>query len=140
MTKLEKIALSYVGTPHHNGGNVKGAGLDCCTLVAHVYRDMGWGDIPITFGYSSDWFCKKGCEEILLAYLEMFFKRVKKPKAGDVASYRFGRAEYAHVGIVLPGSRILHCTVEQGVTVDKDDAPYFFDRKGGRITGYWRRK
>lgn len=64
--KLYETALSYVGTPHINGANVKGAGLDCCTLITNIYKEMGWADIPMEFGYSGDWYCQKNVKNLCL--------------------------------------------------------------------------
>ena len=139
--RLNKLALEYVGTPHINGGNVKGAGLDCSTLPANFFHDLGYGDFPIRFGYSSDWYCRRDCEELLLAYLEKFCERVDELEPGDIISYRWGRAQYAHLAIYLGNKRILHCQARNGVEITDINAPYLFDAKGiTRQTGYWRVK
>ncbi len=139
--KLNKLALTYLGTPHVNGGNIKGAGLDCSTLPAHFFRELGYGEYDIMFGYSGDWYCKKDCEEKLLPYLEKYGKRItaEELEPGDVISYRWGRAQYAHLAIYLGDGRILHCQAQSGVEITDRDAPYLIDKKGrSRETGYWR--
>lgn len=139
--ELKELALSYVGTPHINGGNIKGAGLDCCTLPANFFQEAGLGEFEINFGYSADWFCKKPCEEILLPYLEKYCQRVEDPRVGDVISYRWGRAEYAHLAVYLGDNLVLHCKAANGVEITETDAPCFYDSKGrSRVSGYWRLK
>jgi cell wall-associated NlpC family hydrolase len=136
---LNSLAMEYVGTPHVNGGNIKGAGLDCSTLPANFFHDLGYGDFEIMFGYSGDWYCKRNCEELLLPYLKKYCRRIRRLMPGDIISYRWGRAKYAHLAIYLGGKRILHCQARSGVEITDIDAPYLFDGKGeSRVTGYWR--
>ena len=113
--RLNSLALEYIGTPHVNGGNIKGAGLDCSTLPANFFRELGYGDFEIMFGYSGDWYCKRDCEELLLPYLERYCERIDEPEPGDIISYRWGRAQYAHLAIYLGDKRILHCQARSGV-------------------------
>ncbi len=139
--RLNELALTYVGTPWINGGYIKGAGLDCSTLPAHFFRELGYGDFEICFGYSGDWYCKRECEEKLLPYLEKYGTRIEEAdlEPGDVISYRWARARYAHLAIYLGDRRVLHCRAQTGVEITDIDAPYFFDKKGeSRVTGFWR--
>lgn len=139
--KLNELAMTYLGTPHINGGNLKGAGLDCCTLPANIFKELLGIDIPITFGYSPDWFMRYGCKEILLPYLEQYCVRAEELEVGDVISYSWGRAQYAHLAIFLGDNRVVHCSADFGVEIEDFDAPYFYDGRGkSRITGYWRLK
>lgn len=138
---LYKIALSYVGTPHINGGNVKGAGLDCCTLMAHIIRDQYGKEIPIEFNYTGDWFCKADCEEKLLPYLEEYFEPVQDLKEGDLISYKWGRSDYAHLSMYLGPNTVIHCQADMGVEITDLENPYFFYANGKtRATGIWRLK
>ncbi len=136
---LNDKALEYIGTPWINGGNIKGAGLDCSTLPAHLFHELGYGDFEIMFGYSGDWFCKRDCEELLLPYLERYCERIDELEPGDIISYRWGRAQYAHLSIYLGDKRVLHCQARSGVEITEIDAPYFYDARGNsRVTGFWR--
>ena len=135
------IAKTYIGTPHINGGDIKGAGLDCCTLVTHLYADLGYGKIPVTFGYSGDWYCQKGCTELLLPYLEKYFTRVESLTPGDLISYRWGHSKYAHLAVYLGGGKVIHCDADDGTDIVEIDNHKFFDALGkSRATGYWRLK
>lgn len=143
MSKLKSVALSYIGTPHINGGNVKGenGGLDCCTLITQILKEMGHGEICISFGYSADWFCKKDTEELMLPYLEKYFDKVNRLKVGDVITYRWGRAEYAHISMMIARRMVIHCDASCGVEAIEADNPKFYDRVGNtRISGFWRLK
>lgn len=139
MKKFLDLAKTYVGTPHINGGDVKGAGLDCCTLVTNFYADLGRKKIRVKFGYSGDWYCRRNCEEILLPYLGKYFIRVFRLRAGDLISYRWGYSNYAHLAIYLGQRLVLHCDADEGVNITDIDDTKFFDARGkSRITGYWR--
>ena len=91
MTDLYDIAKKYKGTPHINGGNVIGAGLDCCTLITNIIEEYNGVHISIEFGYSGDWFFQRG-QELILPYLEKYFTRKELLEPGDVISYRWGRS------------------------------------------------
>lgn len=139
--KLYETALGYVGTPHINRGNVKGAGLDCCTLPAHLIKDTYGIDIKINFNYSADWYCKRNCKEILLPYLEEHFKSVEELQEGDIISYSFGRSKYAHLSMYLGNNKVVHCSADTGVEITSIDNWVFFNSKGkSRVSGYWRLK
>ena len=138
---LYNLAKTYIGTPHVNGGRIKGAGLDCSTLPAEFFQELGHTEFAIEPGYSGDWFCKKNCEEILLPYLQKHCDMVDSLEPGDVISYRWGRAQYAHFAVYLGDDKVLHCQARNGVEITEISSPYFFDKHGvTRITGYWRLK
>ena len=141
MSKLYDVAKSYCGTPHINGAMIKGAGVDCCTLPVMIYKELGLQDIPIEFGYSADWFCKKECKELLLPYLEKHFYRVNELQPLDLVSYRWGRSEYAHLSMYLGNNLFIHAEADNGVEIVNKENPYFYDAKGNsRVSGMWRLK
>ena len=139
--RLNAIAKSFLGTPHVNGGNIKGAGLDCCTLPAQIFQELDHKEFEILFRYSGDWYCKKDCDELLLPYLEKYCDRVDELQPGDVISYRWARAQYAHLAVYLGDNKLVHCQARVGVEITDVWNPYFYDAKGNsRVTGYWRLK
>lgn len=143
MIDLYEIALSYVGTPHHNGGNVKGAGLDCSTLMTNIHEEATGIHTPVVFDYQSDWYCKRDHEELLLKYLEEYCYPIEESelRAGDMISYRWGRSDYAHVSMYLGKNKIIHCSADNGTELLYRDTELLQDRKGQqRETGYWRWK
>lgn len=141
MNKFMELAKTYVGTPHINGGDVKGAGLDCCTLVTNFYAELGYKKIAVRFGYSGDWYCQRHCKEILLPYLQQYFMRAKRLEAGDLLSFRWGRSQYAHLAIYLGDGKVLHCDADDGTVITDIYDLKFTDALGkSRITGYWRFK
>lgn len=142
---LKDIALSYLHTPHMNGTAMKGAGVDCCTLIMLILQEAGYGTIPITFGYSQDWFIKKDCEELILPYLIRYFDLIDDGsiKDGDILSYRWGRSEYAHLSMVIDAERqlVIHCDADAGVEITEMSDTKFKDKANqSRLTGVWRLK
>lgn len=140
MIDLYDIALSYVGTPHINGADVKGVGLDCCTLITSIYREAGLADIEIKKGYSADWFCKRDCEELIVPYLEQYFVPVRDLKVGDLIGYSWGRSRVAHLSMYLGNNTVIHCQADVGVEITDLENPYFMYSRGTRATGIWRLK
>lgn len=140
MTLLE-IAKTYVGTPHLNGGDIKGVGLDCCTLPAHILSEWRGVNFLVDFGYSADWYCRRNTEELLLPYLEKYCNPVKELREGDVISYAYGRARYAHLSVYLGADRVIHCSADEGTKiVDVNASCFYFPSGKSRISGYWRLK
>lgn len=139
--ELYRVSLEYLNLPHINGAMVKGVAVDCCTLPALIYKDLGVADIKINFGYSADWFCRRNCEEILLPYLNKYFKRVDTLAPGDLITFSWGRAEYAHAAIYLGNDVCVHAQADAGVEIIDLNHPCFFDGKGkSRMSGIWRLK
>lgn len=46
MKNLEAVAeaMTWLGTPYHHQGRVKGVGVDCATLLCEVYKEVGLMD------------------------------------------------------------------------------------------------
>lgn len=135
------IAKKLVGTPHINGGNVAGAGLDCCTLPAMIIKEATGKEIKIDFGYSPDWYMRHNHEELLLPYLLEYFEEVHELQEGDLISYRWGRSDYAHLAMYIKPGVVVHCAADNGVEITEITNHCFVDGKGrNRATGYWRLK
>lgn len=143
MKDIEKIANTYIDTPHINCGNIKGVGLDCCSLITNIYKECNIIDISINFNYTYDWYLKNNCKEILYEYLEKYFNEIKESdlKAGDIIALSYGRAKYAHLVMYLDKNKYIHCSVDNGTEIITKDNYIFFDKKNNsRITGYFTLK
>lgn len=109
-------ALSWVGTPYHHMGRVKGAGVDCGMFIAEVFERCN--KIPhIDFGYyPADWGMHRS-EEFYLKYMNVYFKEVtRSPLPGDVLLYKFGRC-ISHGAIVVFENTLIHSYINLGVVV-----------------------
>lgn len=150
MTELEATqrlavvaeARSWLGTPYHHMGRVKGAGVDCAMLPAEVYAACGL--IPpqrIEF-YPMDWNLHRGSERYL-AHVLAHACEVGSPEPGDLVLWRYGRC-LAHGAIVIAWPRIIHAAVRTGVVLDDGESPSLMrDRRDGRprerhVYSLWR--
>jgi len=103
-------AASWVGTPYHHAGRVKGAGVDCLTLLACVFENAGMippVDIP---HYPPDWHMHRSQELYLGGLLEYCAEVEGPPEPADIALWKFGRC-YSHGAIVIAWPLILHAYI-----------------------------
>lgn len=124
-------ARSWIGTPYHHHGRVKGAGVDCAQILIAVFAACGVIDAFDPGAYAHDWHLHRG-EEIYADWLDQYGDRITAPEPGDVALFRFGRT-YSHGGIVVPDG-IIHAYIGRGVILSRlDEEPL-----SGRPVLYWR--
>jgi cell wall-associated NlpC family hydrolase len=107
-------ALSWLGTPYHHMGRVKGAGADCLTLLAEVYEAAGVVPHIEPEHYPPDWHMHRDVERYVEGVLAYAREVAGPPRPGDVAVFRFGRA-FSHGAIVLAWPRLIHSFVRTGV-------------------------
>lgn len=120
MTTRQQVcveALTWLRTPYHHHGDIKGVGTDCAMLLVRIYTAAGL--VPADLDprpYSTDWHLHRG-EEKYLSWVDRYGTRVEAPQPGDVALWRFGRT-YSHGAIVLDehGS-IIHAYRDAGFVV-----------------------
>lgn len=115
--KVVEIAKSWIGTPYHHAGRVKGAGADCLTLLAEVYIEAGLvNDVHIPY-YPQDWHLHRS-EELYLSGLLGYTKEISdEPKAGDIILWKFGRC-FSHGAIVIDYPTIIHSHIGVGCVFD----------------------
>jgi len=106
--RIVETARSYIGTPFHDGAQLKGIGIDCANLLAAVFKEAGAiDDIPIE-PYPPQIFIHSA-EEAFLAYLERYLHRVDENSVGpgDVVIWKMGRS-YGHAAFILDWPQIIH--------------------------------
>lgn len=117
------IARTYLGTKYVLGGRIKGAGVDCATLLSGYLQECGFAKsedfdgLPI---YSHDWFCHTSNERYLLKLmrhapkvLEAICRGTVDAKPGSLALFRCVRSRvFNHGGIVIKWPMMLHATHE----------------------------
>lgn len=112
------IARSWIGTPYHHMGRIKGAGVDCAMFPLEVYREAGLiGEIDVPY-YPADWMLHRS-EEIYLGIVKRLASELRSHEAvqpGDFAIYRFGRC-FAHGAIVLEWPTIIHALTGRGIVL-----------------------
>lgn len=125
--KVVEVAKSFVRTPYHHRGMLKGVGVDCATLLVLVYREAGIVPVEDPAAYAPQWYMHHS-EEKYLAEIEKYAHRIPAPTGpGDVVVFKIGRA-YAHGGIITEWPNIVHAISEAKMVIeDRYDA--------GRLAG-----
>lgn len=116
-------ARTWLRTPYHHQGRVKGAGVDCAMLLCDVYYRCGLIPFIDPRPYPPDWYLHRS-EERYLGWVEKFAQPLESvPLPGDLVVWRFGRC-FAHGAIVQEWPLVIHayaperqCTVSD-VTVN----------------------
>lgn len=102
--RIDEVARSWIGTPYHDHGEVKGAGVDCAKLLLMVYVEAGLIDY-VDVGHYSPQFFLHGDEERYLGWVQRFAREIPRDEAktGDVVLYKIGKV-FAHGALIAaPG-------------------------------------
>lgn len=104
-------ALSWLRTPYHPHGRVKGAGVDCAQILIAVYGTAGMLSADAMrqleqLHYSPQWHLHRG-EELYLGWLDRYATPTETPGPGDVAIWQFGRT-FSHAGILVDAKHVVH--------------------------------
>lgn len=111
-------ARTWLGTPYHHHGRVKGVGVDCAMLLAEVFERCGVAPRIEPGAYAHDWHLHRS-EEVFLEWVESTGARqVQQPQPGDVAVFRFGRT-YSHGAIFLDDGLLAHAYIGLGVIASR---------------------
>ena len=105
--RLVAEAESWIGTPYHTGGRIKGVGVDCLTIVVCVFEAAGLIPPYKVPHYPPDWHLHSDDERYMKGVLEFCDEVERDPLPGDVVLWRFGRS-FAHGAIVVDWPRIVH--------------------------------
>ena len=116
-------AKTWLRTPYHHMGRIKGGGTDCLMLLAEVYEAAGvirHVDVPF---YPPDWNLHRDAERYIQGLMRYAHEIGGPPRSGDVAVFRFGRC-FAHGAIVVSWPRLIHAWCDAGVVfVDGGQPP-----------------
>ncbi|MBV9858762.1 MAG: hydrolase [Alphaproteobacteria bacterium] len=116
-------AETWLGTPYHHMGRIKGVGTDCLMLLAEVYEKAGIIPALAPHFYPPDWHLHRDIERYLEGVLGYAREIAGPPAPGDVAVFQFGRT-FSHGAVVLCWPRLIHAFVRTGVVYgDADKAP-----------------
>ena len=115
-------ARSWLRTPYHHMGRVKGGGTDCLMLLAEVYESAGVvAHIDVPF-YPPDWNLHREAERYLGGLMQYAIEvqpiaisgSSPGTEPGNIAVFRFGRC-FAHGAIVVSWPRLIHAWWNAGV-------------------------
>ncbi|MBP2638449.1 MAG: hypothetical protein H6Q72_4356 [Firmicutes bacterium] len=131
-------AKTWMLTPHVNAARIKGAGVDCGTLLLEVFEhcgliphtDVGW--------YPADFHLHQS-EEKYLSFVNMFCDQTEPPfLPGDVAVFKFGRC-VSHAGIVVEWPTIIHAYIGVGVIMSSvNESLLLYNNGESRMAGVYR--
>lgn len=105
-------AKSWLTTPYHHQGRIKGAGVDCAALLIEVYRAARLVPEIDPRPYPPDWHLHRSAERYL-GWILRYAREIAKPGPGDIALFRFGRC-FSHGAIVIEWPRLIHAYVGEG--------------------------
>ena len=111
-------AKTWLQTPYHHHGDVKGAGVDCAMILVRVYHACGLIPEIDPRPYPPDWHLHRDAERYL-GWVEQYADPVETPEAGDIAMFQFGRC-VAHAAIVIEWPLVLHAYMQQREVVLSD--------------------
>lgn len=100
-------ARTWIGTPFHWQGRVKGVGCDCKGLVAGVAQELGRPEAQSLEALAGDYGAKVDAKR-LKAGLARLFDKVGNIQPGDVLLLSVG-GKPQHLGIALDEKRMVHC-------------------------------
>ena len=109
--KIIEEAKSWLCTPYHHEGNVKGAGVDCAMILIEVYSAVGAVERFDPRPYPMQWMLHRS-EERYLEWVKKYADEVSEPQAGDMVLVRFGRT-MSHSAIVIEGTKVIHAYAQE---------------------------
>lgn len=120
-------AMTWERTPHHNGAQIKGVGVDCGRYPWAVYHACGLlPPIDDNLKYPPDFFLHSG-REWYKSLADKFGHVIETPLPGDFVLYKIGRI-YSHGAIIIKWPHIIHAWVRIGVTQDDGTQGQLADR------------
>ena len=140
--KVIDAAKSYLRTPYVHRGRVRGAGVDCATLICLCYEQVGLIEPFELPSYSAQW----GHHTEGQNYLEWFMRHSKETDealASDVVMFQLGRV-WSHAGIVIDWPIIIHARDPSGVEYadalrDGRLSRMGSDRRPMKFFSYWKK-
>lgn len=117
-SRVVEEAKTWIGTPYHHAASVKGAGVDCGTLLIEVYSDAGIIERFKPRKYSRQFHLHRD-EEWYKQYVETWATPVEDPKPGDLVLFKVGRL-YAHGAIILDWPLVIHAMAREEFVIQDD--------------------
>jgi cell wall-associated NlpC family hydrolase len=131
-TKVCMVAKSFLGTPYHHMGRLKGVGVDCGTYLLEVYQEAGLIP-PVSVSYYPPRWYLHNSKEYYLNIVVQYAKPTDCPLTGDILLYRQGKA-VSHGAIILNYPQIIHCIEGQGVSTGNAEDKELKKRYWGAFT------
>ena len=102
---LEAEARSWIGTPYHHMGRVKGVGVDCGQIIWAIFEPLlgPFGQVP---QYDTDWALHR-TDTVFLDFIAPYVIEVEKAEWCDVVLFEFGRS-FCHAAFVAKNNKLIH--------------------------------
>jgi cell wall-associated NlpC family hydrolase len=124
-------ARSWLRTPYHHHGRVKGAGVDCAMLPYAVYTACGViADFNFDTSYAPQWHLHHSAERYLDIVTAQAREVAAAPGPGGFVLFKFGRV-FSHGAIVVQWPLILHSYIGIGVLIDDAERSGLFRYPNG---------
>jgi cell wall-associated NlpC family hydrolase len=124
-------ARQWLRTPYHHMGRVKGAGVDCATLLAEVYARAGVIETVAIPFYPPDWHLHRDAERYLGFVIEQAREVPAAPLPADIALWRFGRC-FSHGAIVIDWPIVIHAYAGRGCVLEDASQARWLSQIGER--------
>ena len=129
MNNAIEEARTWIGTPFHHQGRVKGVGVDCAGLIVGVARDLGIVNHTFT-GYG-----REPNNGMLEKELGKYLTQIKDIEPGCILLFRF-KLEPQHLAIYTDKNTIIHSYQSVGKCIEH----ILDDKWKRRIVSYWSYK
>lgn len=143
--RVVRAAESWLRTPYHHRGRVKGAGVDCAQLVLAVYSEAGVIEAFDPGHYPSDWHMHKTEERYLSAVTARATEvpMTPAPLPGDLVLIKFGNT-FSHGAIVTEWPVCIHALLRHPVGYINFELDSLLKRMGQtrpmKAFSYWPRE
>ncbi len=122
--QIVQESRSWIGTPYHHLGDVKGSGVDCAMLLVRVYHAVGLIPAIEPRPYSPQWHQHRS-EERYLGWITQHAIPTEDPKPGDACLFRFGRSDrpFSHGAVLVSGDArsgvVVHALRRAGEVIEQ---------------------
>ena len=120
-------ARTWINTPYHHKGRVKGVGVDCGGLLYEVYKTQ-FDLKPYPAIYDMDWSLHRS-DELYLDFIREYISETHDPGPADIVVFQIGRC-YSHGGILTNTGRVIHAWGHQANGIVMESPGRFFQIAG----------
>lgn len=123
-----KEAETWLLTPYHHQGRVKGAGVDCATILLEVFSAVGIAENAYP-EYAPEWHFHRS-EEMYLGWMRRYTRQIEESELGigDLIVWKFGRC-FSHGSIYIGDSEVIHSYIGIGCTRSRMNESMFEGRE-----------
>lgn len=131
-------AKSWLGTPYHDNGDIKRAGVDCGMLLVRCFVDAGIIPSFDPRPYPIQWAFNQRMERYLELVKKFSVEVPGLPLPGDVVLFKAGHC-WAHGGIVTLWPEIIHSNPPGDCREDNCQFNFGLSRRKTRFFSAWER-